>query len=59
LEGLTRLEVYDPKAAANGVDRRHLSGETAADNESIGIEFCFVVPSLVSYRYFNYPCAAW
>jgi hypothetical protein len=38
---------------------RRLSGETAADNDSIGIEFRFVVPPLVSHKYLNYLCAAW
>ena len=52
-----RLEAYHPKAATSEVDRGRLSGETATDYHSIGIEFRFVVPPLVSHKYLNYLCA--
>jgi hypothetical protein len=50
VERLARLEAYDPQAAASEMNRRRLPGKTAADDNSIGLKFRFVVPSLVVHK---------
>jgi len=57
VKGLARFEAYDSQAATSEVDRRCLSGKTAADDNSIGIEFRFVVPRLSFHKALELPGA--